>query len=214
MRVRADRVAVTGAHGPLLRATSLEVGPGELAVVAGDPRAGHTPFALAVTGRITPSSGEVRPAGADLRARSAPVDSPGVSEPEGALPTADVVAEELALAGLRSRRADVRQVLDAHGLAARTRFEDVAPAARTALLADLAARRPGVELLVLDTPDRHTDDHRDWWDTAVRHAGSGLAVVVLCGTATARALPVTPARLRSVDQPAPLTCTDTLVVTP
>ncbi|EWC59921.1 hypothetical protein UO65_4781 [Actinokineospora spheciospongiae] len=214
MRVRAERVAVTGAHGPLVAATSLEVGPGQLAVVAGEPNDGHTAFGLVLTGRLAPSAGTVEPDASRLRAHSALVDAPGVSEPEPALRVADVVAEELALAGRRDRRADVAGVLARYGLDADTRFEAVAPAARTALLAGLAAERPGVELLVLDTPDRHSSDHRTWWETALSLARGGLAVVVLCGAGTARELPHPCARLGSSDQPTPLDTAPPLETTP
>ncbi|WP_156756224.1 ABC transporter ATP-binding protein [Actinokineospora pegani] len=204
MRVRADGVAVDGAHGPLLAATSLAVGPGQLALVAGPPGAGHTAFGLALTGRMALSAGSVEPGAAALRAGSALVDAPGVSEPEGALRAADVVAEEMALGGGRARRRDVAALLDEHGVDGAARFENVSPAARTALLTALAARRRGVRLLVLHTPDRHAADHGDWWPTALRHARAGLAVVVLCGATAARALPLEPARLGSVEQPGPL----------
>ncbi|GLZ36745.1 hypothetical protein [Actinokineospora sp. NBRC 105648] len=204
MDVHADRVAVTGAHGPLLAATSLRVRPGELAIVAGEPNDGHTAFGLAITGRITPSAGAVSPPAADLRAHAVLVDAPAVTEPEPSLRVADVVAEELALAGAPAGRSAVKAVLDRHGLVPDTRFEAVAPAQRVALLVGLAATRPGTELLVLDTPDRHTGDPADWWDTALAQARDGHAVVVLCGTATALRLPLTPARLGESDQPAPL----------
>ncbi len=204
MQVHADRVAVTGAHGPLLAATSLAVGPGALAVVAGEPHEGHTAFGLALTGRITPSAGSLTPAPAALRAHAVLVDSPTVTAPEPNLRVADVVAEELALAGTRPRRAAVTRLLAEHDLAPGTRFEAVRPAARVALLTALAAARPGVDLLVLDTPDRHSGDPGDWWPTALAQARAGRTVVVLCGTAAAHLLPITPARLGESDQPAPL----------
>ncbi|WP_436496505.1 hypothetical protein [Actinokineospora sp. HUAS TT18] len=201
MEVVADRVAVTGAHGPLLAATSLRVGPGQLAVVAGDPYAGHTAFGLALTGRIAPSAGSIEPRAAELRKRSALVDAPGVTEPEPGLSVGDVITEELAL-GRVSRGKSHRLLLDKHGLDQRARFESVAPAKRLALLADLV--RPGVDLLVMDTPDRHSADTADWWPTALAQAQAGRAVVVLCGTAAAERLPLLPARLGEHFQPAPL----------
>ncbi|CRK56143.1 hypothetical protein [Alloactinosynnema sp. L-07] len=201
MEVVADRVAVTGTHGPLLAATSLRVGPGELAVVAGDPYAGHTAFGLALTGRIAPSAGSIAPKGAELRKRSVLIDAPGVTEPEPGLSVGDVITEELALSRVRGRKSH-RLLLDRYGLDPRDRFESVAPAVRTALLADLA--KPGTDLLVLDTPDRHTADTADWWPTALAQAQAGRAVVVLCGTAAAERLPLVPARLGEHFQPAPL----------
>ncbi|MFC7616155.1 hypothetical protein ACFQV2_24460 [Actinokineospora soli] len=200
MELSVDRAAVAGPRGELLRATSLKVGPGALAVVAGEPGDGHTAFGLAITGRFRVDTGAVEPGQDVLRARSALVDAPGVSEPEGALRTSDVVAEALALAGRKAGRAAVRAVVDEHGLDPGARFETVPAAARTALLAGIADR----DLLVLDTPDRHSGDPATWWPTALSHARAGRAVVVLCATATARLLPVTPARLGETEQPDPL----------
>ncbi|WP_026422255.1 hypothetical protein [Actinokineospora inagensis] len=204
MDVYADRVVVTGAHGRLLEPTSLRVGPGELAVVAGEPTAGHTAFGLALTGRIAPSEGSVSPSAAELRAHAVLVDAPAVTEPEPNLRVADVIAEELVLAGARHRKSATARLLDEHGLAPGTRFEDVPGRTRVALLTALAASRPGAELLVIDTPDRHSSDPADWLPTAMAHAKDGRAVVVLCGTSTALRLPLTPARLGESDQPAPL----------
>ncbi|MBM7775468.1 ABC-type multidrug transport system ATPase subunit [Actinokineospora baliensis] len=204
MEVYADQVVVTGAHGRLLEPTSLRVRPGEVAVVAGEPNAGHTAFGLALTGRITPSGGSVTPSADELRAHAVLVDAPEVTAPEPNLRVADVIAEELALAGARSGRSTVAELLTEHGLEAGTRFEDVPGGARVALLTELAARRPGAELLVLDTPDRHSSNPADWLPTAMAQARDGRAVVVLCGTSTALRLPVTPARLGESDQPAPL----------
>ncbi|MGW5051858.1 ABC transporter ATP-binding protein [Actinokineospora sp. NPDC004072] len=190
MEMRAEAVAVAG----MLAATSLRVASGQLAVVAGEPDDGHTAFGLAITGRLRPSTGTV--SGIEPR-RSAVVDAPGVSEPEAKLRAADVVAEALALLG---GRGNPNEIARRHGIDPRDVFETVPAAARTALLADLAA----TDLLVLDTPDRHSGDPETWWPTALRHARKGRAVVVLCGSATARLLPITPARLGETDQPDPL----------
>ncbi|UVS80322.1 ABC transporter ATP-binding protein [Actinokineospora sp. UTMC 2448] len=190
MEMRAEAVAVAG----MLAATSLRVGSGQLAVVAGEPGDGHTAFGLAITGRLRPTSGTVT--GVEPR-RAAVVDAPGVSEPEGKLRTADVIAEALALAG---RRADAGEIARGHGLDPRARFEAAPAEARTALLTDLAA----ADLLVLDSPDRHSGDPQAWWPTALRHARRGRAVVVLCGGAAARLLPITPALLGETEQPEPL----------
>ncbi|SES20310.1 hypothetical protein [Actinokineospora terrae] len=207
MEVHADQVVVTGAHGRLLEPTSLRVRAGELVVVAGEPNAGHTAFGLALTGRITPSAGSVTPSGGELRAHAVLVDAPEVTAPEPNLRVADVIAEELALAGARKRKTATTALLDEHGLEPGTRFEDVPGAARVALLTELAARRPGAELLVIDTPDRHSSNPADWLPTAMAHARDGRAVVVLCGTSTALRLPMIPARLGESDQPAPLEST-------
>lgn len=204
MEVNARRVGVRGPHGPLLEPTSLRVGPGELVLVAGDPGAGHTALALVLSGRMRPSTGEVSPAAAELRRRVVPVDSPGVSEPEGALPLGGVVGEELALNGARSgRRAvadwlverDADRYLD-------TRVERVPGQVRCALLLELAAGRPGAEVLVLDSPDRYHPDPAGWLDLARARVAADRSVVVLCTTASAALLGVPAARIGADNVPA------------
>ncbi|HET9139750.1 ABC transporter ATP-binding protein [Actinophytocola sp.] len=211
MRIEAERVAVDGPRGPLLPATSLGVSPGQVALVRGEPGSGHTALGLALTGRLRPSAGTVTVGGRTdagaLRALSALVDAPGVTEPDGNLRLADVVAEELALAGGRASRRRARAWLtdrraDRH---ARDRLDDLPPAMRIRLLTELAAARPGNRLLVLHSPDRHTGNTEAWWPLALRHAERGHAVVVLSSTSSARLLAVRPARLGQLEQPAPLT---------
>jgi len=213
VRVHADRVTVEGPHGTVLPPTSLTVGEGELAVVHGEPGAGVTAFGLVLTGRMKPATGLVtldeRAAAAplpSLRAASAVVDAPGVTAPEDSLPVRMVVAEELAIGKLPARSADVTRWLSEHDLAGRAdvRFEHLSPAERTRLLAALAAARPGVRLLVLDTPDRHTADVTSWVATAREHAERGFAVVVLTATTPPSVLPSPPALLGRTDQPDPV----------
>lgn len=48
MRLQADRVAVSGAHAPLLPATSVSARTGEVTLVAGEPGYGQAALALAL----------------------------------------------------------------------------------------------------------------------------------------------------------------------
>ncbi|WP_243727378.1 ATP-binding cassette domain-containing protein [Actinocrispum wychmicini] len=200
-----------GPHGPLLRPTSLRVRGGELALVTGEPGAGHTSLALAMGGRIRPSHGAVTLDGrgddAALRKHVALVDSPEVNEPEDGLQLRDAVAEELMHAGVRASRKRAEQWLMSQGAGgyARERVENVPADVRTRLLIELAAGRPEVWALMIDLPDRHTSNHTTWWPVARRQAERGLAVVVLCEPPAAQALPISPALLGSDDQPSPLT---------
>ena len=211
MEVRAERVAVRGAHGPLLEPTSLAIEAGQLSLVRGEPGGGHTEFGLALTGRLRPSTGQTTVDGrvdlARLREISALVDAPGITEPEPNLTLTEMVAEELALHRRRASRASVRNWLEQHGVGehARSRVEALPARVRTAVLTALAAERPGVELLVLDTPDRHTANTQAWWPLALRQAERGRSVVVLCSTASARLLPIPAARLGQDEQPEALT---------
>jgi energy-coupling factor transporter ATP-binding protein EcfA2 len=211
MQIRAEQVTVRGPHGPLLPPTSVRIADGQLAVVGGEPGEGHTAFALALAGRIKPHEGVVTIDGVSapdrLRALTAIVDSPDVTEPDEALRLSEVVAEGLALAGRAHGRKAVTAWLVGHQVAdhARDRVEALSPEVRTAVLTELAVAREGVRLLVFDRPDRHTSNPQAWWPIALRHAQHGMAVVVLCLTGAARLLPVPAAQLGRDEQPAPLT---------
>ena len=189
-------VTVTGAHGPVLGPTSLTVGMGERLLVAGGPGHGHAALALAAAGRMRTDAGTVLLDGSGDRrtlARAvALVDVPGVSEPIASVPLHAVVGEELAVARRPSGRAAAAAWLDQHGLSPweRSRFEHVPPAARTMLLAELTALRPGVRFLVLVLPDRHGAPPATWWEQAGRLTGRGLGVVAQCAPAAAALLGV------------------------
>lgn len=204
MEVHVRRVGVTGPHGPLLEPTSLLVTPGDLVLVAGDPGAGHTALALVLSGRMRPGTGEVSPSAAELRRRVVPVDSPGVTEPEPVLPLAAVVAEELALNGAPGGRKAVADWLVERGADRYldTRFEQVPAQVRCALLLELAAGRPGAEVLVLDSPDRYHPDPAAWLDLARAQVTGERSVVVLCTTASAALLDVPAARIGADNTPA------------
>lgn len=197
MRIHARGVGVTGPHGPLLKPTSLLVGPGALVLVAGDPGAGHTALGLVLSGRMRPSTGEVVPSAAELRKRVVLVDSPDVNEPEGSLTLAGVVGEELAMNGARGGRGAVADWLVERGADRYLdhRFEHVPAATRCALMLELAAGRPGAAALVLDSPDRYHGDPEGWWELARGHVTPDRSVVALCSTTTAAALGVPAARI-------------------
>ncbi|MET9267538.1 ATP-binding cassette domain-containing protein [Amycolatopsis sp. NPDC004079] len=207
MQVRADRVSLKGPHGPLLPPTSLTVEEGCLTVVHGEPGVGITALALALAGRLKPTTGTVTAdSDGDLRRLVAVVDSPGVSEPDEALSLRVVTGEELALAHRPSGKDAVTAWLSQHdaGPYADSRFESLEPALRTRLLTALAAERDGVRVLVLDTPDRHTSDVGSWTAVAKEHAARGFAVAVLAATTPESALPYPPAKVGEAEQPDPI----------
>jgi ABC-type cobalamin/Fe3+-siderophores transport system ATPase subunit len=194
VEIQAEGVSVDGPRGPLLRPTSLRLRDGERVLVAGDPGAGHTALALCLAGQLRPGTGEVRLDGsadpAELRRRIAVVDAPQVSEPDDGLSFATVVGEELAFAGLPADRRAVAAWIAGRGLQeyAREHIEHVPADVRTAVLTDIAAARPGVRALILDTPDRHAGDPGGWWRLAGSLAERGFAVAVLCTLSSARVL--------------------------
>ena len=204
MEIELDRVAVGGRHGPMLTPTSLRLRSGERMLVVGEPGHGHTALALAATGRLRASSGTVLLDGRStssrrveraLRATTAVVDVPGISEPYEALPLRTLVAEELGLAGHRAYPRDVEAWLVAHDLLADAgrRVELLPAAVRTTVLTELAASRPGVGALALTLPDRHGGHPREWWALAADLARRGFAVLVQCTPAAAGLLGVEPA---------------------
>jgi hypothetical protein len=194
MNLQADAVTVSGAHAPLLLATSVTAHTGEVTLVAGDPGYGQVALALALGGRLVPSSGDIRLEGVDdpgaFRSRVALVDVPNVTEPEEGLTVRAVIAEELALSHQRARAGDVRAFLAAQdgGRHGGLRWEELPSGLRTQWLADLAARRAGVDFLVLASPDRFGGDPCHWWKVAKVLADMGKGVIVQCTHASARLL--------------------------
>ena len=165
----ADNLFIKGRHSALLPATSLRAGAGELLLVQGDDQSTRTALALALSGRMRPTSGTVAWGRNDrletLRRHAALVDSPEVNEPERHFRVRDLVAEDLALIPRRSRpRTDASARLAAEGIGnlAPLWIEELEPAVRLDLLVRLALADFAVELLVFDSPDRHLADPETW----------------------------------------------------
>ncbi|MGX5716874.1 ABC transporter ATP-binding protein [Arthrobacter sp. MAHUQ-56] len=183
----AHQLHAKGRRDPLLPPTTLAVARGELLLVAGERQDQRTALALLLSGRMKPTGGEL---GWDnsrrtkqLRLAAALVDSPGVNEPEEHLSVRDLVTEDLALVPRRYRGA----LLSGPWLKV-NRFEDIAalwteqlePARRLELLTALALANPRTDLLVVDSPDRHSADPATWLPRLqglASDAGRPLAVV-------------------------------------
>lgn len=165
----AQQLSVKGRRFDLVPPTSLQASSGSLLLVAADLQGQRTALALALSARMKPSSGKISwdhsASLSHLRRRSALIDSPGVNEPEQHLSVKDLVTEDLALLPRRYR--GIRRGSDWIKVNA---FEDIAdvwvdevPAARRlSLLCALALANPEVDLLVVDSPDRHCADPNDW----------------------------------------------------
>jgi ABC-type transport system involved in cytochrome c biogenesis ATPase subunit len=179
------QLAVNGRRDPLLPATSFSAARGALSLITGTRQDQRTALALAVTGRMKPSGGSMQWDGIAgirrLRTASAVVDSPGVNEPEQHLSVRDLVAEDLALIPGRRGTPSVASWLTENG------FEDIAglwvdqldAGRRLELLTALALSDPGIELLVVDSPDRHSGDPAAWLprlEALASDAGRPLAV--------------------------------------
>ncbi|MEZ3161874.1 hypothetical protein AB1K54_15265 [Microbacterium sp. BWT-B31] len=218
MKVVLDGVA-KGRRAHALPATSLAFESGRATLVTAETDQRPTVLGLIAAGRMRPSVGRVEvdgraddldtrrrvarvgaldPAAAAMRRRIALVDAPGVSDPEPNVTLAGVVAEELMFAGRRSDPVAVRRWLDEQGLGgeASVPVSNVAPAARVRALCELAVLRPGVEGVVLVSPDRHGGEPGDWWTIAESLAAHGYAVLVIAGRASQSVLETTPRRDR------------------
>ena len=183
-----QQLQVKGRRDDLLPPTSLRAQRGELILVSGARQDQRTARALTVSGRMKPSSGELRwdglPKTRHLRQASSLVDAPGVNEPEQHLSVRDLVTEDLALIPRRYRGAllskpwlKVNRFEDIAGLWT----EQLAPARRIELLTALSLANPHTDLLVLDSPDRHSADPADWLprlEELAYDGGRPLAVVV------------------------------------
>ena len=187
----AHRLSAKGRRDPLLPATSLHVRRGELLLVTGGRQDHRTALALILSGRMKASEGHISWDGSErIKARrlaSALVDSPGVNEPEQHLSVRDLVTEDLALIPRRYRGAlmsgpwlKVNSCEDIAGLWT----EQLDPVRRLELLTSLALANPHTDLLVVDSPDRHSADCVGWLPQLQRlafDAGRPLAVVATVG---------------------------------
>lgn len=117
------------------------------------------------------------------RLASALVDSPGVNEPEQHLSVRDLVTEDLALVPRRYRGALLSKPwlkVNSFEDIADLWTEELAPDKRIELLTALALANPHTDLLVLDSPDRHTAGTSAWLPRLEQLAYDGgrpLAVV-------------------------------------
>ncbi|HAP89438.1 MAG TPA: ABC transporter ATP-binding protein [Arthrobacter bacterium] len=183
-----QQLHVKGRRDDLLPPTSLRARRGELLLVTGERQDQRTALALTISGRMKPTGGRISWDRSErtksLRLASALVDSPNVNEPEQHLSVRDLVTEDLALVPRRYRGA----LLSKPWLKV-NRFEDIAdlwteqlpPDRRMELLTSLALANPHTDLLVVDSPDRHSAHAADWLprlEELAYDGGRPLAVVV------------------------------------
>lgn len=188
----AQQLHVKGRRGDLLPPTSLRASRGELLLVTSDRQDRRTALALTISGRMKPTGGQAQWAGnrsiRSLRLASALVDSPAVNEPEPHLSVRDLVTEDLALVPRRYRGA----LLSKPWLKVNS-FEDIAdfwteqlPAGkRMELLTALALANPHTDLLVVDSPDRHSASAADWLPRLEQVAYDGGRPLAVVATVTA-----------------------------
>jgi hypothetical protein len=187
-----QQLQINGRRDDLLPATSLQVRRSELLLVAGEGQDQRTALALALSGRMKPSDGilswDNTTKTKKIRLASALVDSPGVNEPEQHLSVRDLVTEDLSLIPRRYRGAllskpwlKVNSFEDIAGLW----IEQIPATRRLELLTALALADPATDLLVVDSPDRHSADSASWLprlQALASDAGRPLAVVAVVGS--------------------------------
>ncbi|MBN9188435.1 hypothetical protein [Microbacterium sp.] len=190
MRIRLTDVA-KGRRDEALPPTSLAYASGEARLALAETEQRPTVLGLIASGRMAPDAGTVtidgRADAATLRRAVALVDAPDVCDPAPNVTVAGMVAEELMFAGRPSNPVSARRWLEAEGFGAiaRTPVADVSPRERVALLLGLTALRPGVEGMVLVSPDRHGGHPAEWWELAESFADRGFAMLVVAGEAAA-----------------------------
>ena len=177
----AEKLFVNGRHSELLPPTSLTAPPGDVLLVEAANQSMRTALCLVLTGRMRPGAGSVAWNRTTdlwkLRSFTALADSPGINEPEPHLRVLDLVAEDLALIPRRTRpRVRAGEWLSEQGMANLSDLwiEQLEPADRMDLLIRLALADTAVQLLVVDSPDRHQAEPGTWLP-ALEAAAQGTA---------------------------------------
>ncbi|MBT1003573.1 ABC transporter ATP-binding protein [Paenarthrobacter sp. DKR-5] len=160
--LNARSLHFAGRHGDLVPPTDLEAAGGEVLLVAGDGQESRTALSLLLSGRMKPTSGSAGwgngPQPRGPRRHSALIDSPAVNAPERHLRVRDLAAEDLSLipagSGRRPRPGAWLKDAGFAGLA-NSWTDELDGGDRFRLLTALALADPRVDLLVLDSPDRH-----------------------------------------------------------
>jgi len=189
--VTLDGVRVGGDAAPELPPTSLTFGGDAPTLAVAETGRRPVVLSLVAAGRMRIDAGRIlvdgEPADRRLRAAVALVDTPTVGEPSEDVSLRAVVREELGFAGRSASRRAVDRILDAHDLRplAGSPFRAIPPTARVRLLTDLAAARPGVEALVLTSPERHGGAPADWYGVVRDLTTRGVGVLVVTTTAIA-----------------------------
>ena len=117
---------------------------------------------------------------AELRRRTALIDTPLVAEHPADVSVATVVREELAFA---TRGATVPASVPTSVTGYR-RFGSLSGPERLTLLIELALQRPDVDALVVTSPERHGGEPTAWWRVLCVTAARGIAVLVVTDHAT------------------------------
>lgn len=158
-----EDIGFHGHHAPLVENCSIAVSEGSLSEITAPTGDARTALALICSGRLTPETGRALIHGsadiARLRRSTALIDAPGITAPEHHMRARDLISESL---GLIPRRRGIRIPTTAQWIAEQEvadiadRPVDSLPSElRLWMMVELAFADPKVELVVLDSPDRH-----------------------------------------------------------
>ena len=190
MRINLDSAAIGEGLGASVPPLTLAIADGAVSVLAVETAERPMLVSLLLGGRLKPDSGRVTIDGREnldeLRKRSALVDTPVVAEPTAGLSLASIVAEEFSFAGMPSSRRAVHQFLHRHGIAeyGSVPVRSLPPTFRTRLFSELALLRPGVNALIVTSPERHGGDPAEWYDSLAAIAERGATIVIVTDAAT------------------------------
>lgn len=179
--------------GSVLPPTSLAIDTGRVTVQACPTEQGPLVLSLIAGGQMRPSTGKVVPSGHGLRRpgrRLAIVDAPRLSAPDEYVSLRRALEEELTYVGKLATRGRVNRFLAEHDLAAyaRTPMTDLPPLVRIVALTEIALLRPGIDGVILTSPDRHGGSAAEYHSFLRGVAARGKAVLVIVGTSAARNL--------------------------
>ena len=198
MIITLDSAAVGTGLGAEVPALSLVADTG-VTVLAVETAERPMLVSLLLGGRLRPDEGAVlvdgRDDAAELRRRTALVDTPVVAEPVAGVSLMTVVTEEFSFAGIRASRYAVREFLERHELLgyAKVAVRALPPADRVRLFCELALLRPGIEGLIVTSPERHGGDPAAWYSTLAALGERGITVVIVTDLPTAALVPSPPA---------------------
>jgi hypothetical protein len=190
IRVTLSEAAVGTGAAAALPPVSVQFSTGAVTLLATEGGARPTVLSLVASGRMKTDSGSITGvhladdgtehalSNAALRRAVALVDTPLVAEHSDDVSVATVITEEFGLTSGRSR--GKRPAPHAH----RRPFGSLAAAERLRLLIDLTLLRPGIEALVITSPERHRGDPAAWWRVVRETASRGIAVLVVTDHAT------------------------------
>lgn len=190
MEISFDSVQVGSGLGAAVPSLTLTIGTGHPSVLAVESDERPLLVSMLLGGRLEPDSGRILVDGKvdpnQLRRRAALVDTPFVAEPPAGISLASVVAEEFSFSDHSTSSTSVRSFLRQHGIAdyACLPIRALPAVDRVRLFSELALLRPGVDALIITSPERHGSDPHGWYTALAAIADRGIVVVIVTDVST------------------------------